>query len=717
VDEVKDQWRDNAVSTAQRCRVGIDIGGTFTDLVLETAGRRVSHKLLTTPSAPELGVLDGLSALLAKAGVAASALDAVMHGTTLATNALLERRGAKTALLTTEGFRDVIEMGTESRCDQYDLMLRKADPLVPRAMRFTVSERMGAQGQILLPLDHAMVEAHARRIDESGAESLAIGFLHSYVNPAHEQAAAEILSRLLPSLDISLSSDISPEMREFERFSTTCVNAYVRPLIRGYLDRLRSGLDALAVGAPLLLMLSNGGLSDVATACRYPVRLLESGPAGGALLAVSLAREHRFDSVLSVDIGGTTAKLCFIDDGEPQTARSLEVSLFYRFKAGSGIPLRIPVIELSEIGAGGGSITRIDELGRIAVGPESAGSQPGPVCYQRGGERVTLTDVHLHAGRLSPDYFAAGTIALDADAASRALHTQIAQPLGIDDDAAAYAVAEIADEAMAQAVREHAVDTGRSVAGRVLIAFGGSAPLHAARLADKLHIDRVLIPAQAGVGSALGFLHAALAFETTQSLHQDLQHFDAPVVNALLDELTARGWAALGELDGAMTSTVSMHAFIRYTGQGHELRVAVPPTPLGADGGVQLASAFVDEYVKRYGRAIDGAQVEALGWTVTVTGNEAAMATPSASEPADAANHAAHPPAGTRAVLDQASRTRVDFTVVGRPTLTTGSTAQGPMILVDDETTVVVPAAFDIRVLANADILLTRRAALSPDHA
>ncbi|SAK91715.1 5-oxoprolinase (ATP-hydrolyzing) [Caballeronia catudaia] len=707
---MRNAFRDLAAHRRTRCRVGIDIGGTFTDLVLETGERRITHKLLTTPQAPERGVLDGLAALLAKADVAPGSLDAVMHGTTLATNALLERRGARTALLTTEGFRDVIEMGTESRCDQYDLMLRKADPLVPRSLRFAVTERMSAHGDVLLPLDRPMLQAQARQIGESGTRSLAIGFLHSYVNPAHEQQAAEIIARMLPSLDISLSSDVSPEMREFERFSTTCVNAYVRPLIRGYLDRLRAGLDALGVRAPLLMMLSNGGLCDVATACRYPVRLLESGPAGGALLAARLAREHGLDQVLSVDIGGTTAKLCFIDGGEPQTARSLEVSLFYRFKAGSGIPLRIPVIELSEIGAGGGSIARVDDLGRVAVGPESAGAQPGPVCYGLGGKRVTLTDVHLHAGRLSPEYFAAGTIALDAATASRALDAQIAQPLRIDTDEAAYAVAEIADEAMAQAVREHAVDTGRGVAGRTLIAFGGSAPLHAARLADKLQIDRVLIPAQAGVGSALGFLHAALAFETTQSLHQDLERFDASAVNALLAELTARGRAALGALDPDMPSSTTMHAFVRYKGQGHELRVPLADVPFDEDGGRRLSAAFVNEYVKRYGRSIEGAGVEALGWTVTVTGHEAPPATRGARRAQDApATVVSSRIVETRKVLDQASRQRADFAVVARNALAMDVSLTGPMIVVDEETTIVVPPAFEIRVLHNADILLERR--------
>ncbi|SDV51187.1 hydantoinase/oxoprolinase family protein [Chitinasiproducens palmae] len=621
---------------ASRCRVGIDIGGTFTDFVLEADGSRFTHKVLTTPQAPEQGVLAGLGVLLARAGIAPGALDAVLHGTTLATNALLERRGARSALLTTEGFRDVIETGTESRCDQYDLMLGKGAPLIERDLRFVVPERVDARGQVLLPLDVDAVAGHARRIAELGVASLAIAFMHSYANPAHERAAAEIVARHAPGVAISLSSDVSPEIREFERFSTTCVNAYVQPLMQAYVERLHVGLAALGVRAPLLLMLSNGGLCDVATACRYPVRLLESGPAGGALLAARLAQRHGFDAVLSLDIGGTTAKLCFIDHGEPQTARSLEVARHYRFKPGSGIPLRIPVIELAEIGAGGGSIARVDALGRVTVGPDSAGSAPGPACYGRGGVAATLTDAHLHAGRLDPRYFAAGTLALDAAAARRVIAEQVGEALGTDADEAAYAVAEVADEAMAQAAREHAVETGRSVAGRVLIAFGGSAPLHAARLADKLGIDRVLIPAQAGVGSALGFLHAPLAFEASQSLYQRLDTLDIDAVAAVLETLASRAAAVLAGLAPDAPRCVSRHAFLRYAGQGHELRVPVPDGALGSDAAAHLADAFATAYRERYGLTIVGARVEALGWTVRVTVDEGAHAQVADSRPVGA---------------------------------------------------------------------------------
>lgn len=710
---------------AARNRIGIDIGGTFTDFVLDIAGKQFTHKVLSTTDAPERAVLAGLNELLQRTGLAPGAIDAVLHGTTLATNAVIERRGARTAFLTTEGFRDVLETGSESRADHYDLMLVKPQPLIPRALRLTVPERIGAQGQVLLPLDRAAVAARVRTLVEAEVTSVAIGFLHSYANAEHERAAAEIIARALPGVDISLSSEISPEMREYERFSTTCVNAYIQPLMRAYLEHLRSALDALGVKAPMLLMLSNGGLCDVRTACREPVRLLESGPAGGAILAATLSRRHGFERVLSLDIGGTTAKLCFIDDHRAQTARLLEVARQDRFKPGSGIPLRIPVIELSEIGAGGGSIAQVDPLGRIAVGPQSAGSMPGPACYQRGGTHATLTDAHLHAGRLDPAYFAAGTIALDAAAAIAALDEHIAAPLGLDTDAAAYAIAELADEAMAQAAREHAVETGRSIAGRVLIAFGGSAPLHAARLADKLDIDRVLIPARAGVGSALGFLHAPLAFEASHSLRQRLDAFDHERVASLLDSLAERGRAVLEPLVEKDALEVVRDAFVRYEGQGHELRISLAGIAIDAQGGAALAAAFSQQYAALYGRSIAGAAIEAISWAVSVserTAPELPLAAPADTDSAGEivasmsglglAGKTAEesgPQEQMRPILDQSSRSRHATRVLPRTALQEASVLPGPAVILDLETTIVVPPSFTARVLAEGDLMLERR--------
>ncbi len=394
-------------------RLGVDIGGTFTDVALEMGERRWSAKILTTPEAPERAVIEVMHRVLGEAGIAPTELSLIIHGTTLATNALIERKGAKTALLTTEGFRDTIEIRHENRFEQYDVNIDLPPPLVPRRLRFPVRERIDARGRVLVPLDEADVAAIAKRLAELGIEAAAIGFLHSFTNPAHEQRAGEILARHLPSLAITLSSEVSPEMREYERFSTACANAYAQPMIGRYIANLETLLRREGFSCPLFLMLSGGGLTAAETAIRFPVRLVESGPAGGAIFAAEIARQLGLDKVLSYDMGGTTAKICVIDDLKPQTNRAFEVARVYRFKKGSGLPLRIPVIEMVEIGAGGGSIARVDALKRISVGPDSAGADPGPACYGRGGEAPTVTDADLVLGRIDPAGFSGGKMALD----------------------------------------------------------------------------------------------------------------------------------------------------------------------------------------------------------------------------------------------------------------------------------------------------------------
>ena len=451
-----------------RARLAVDIGGTFTDLALEHDGRRFTTKTLTTPAAPEQGVLNGIAAILRDAGIAPGDIGLLVHGTTLATNAIIERKGAVTALVTTAGFRDVLAMGNESRYDQYDLDIRLPEPLVPRYLRLPVPERLDADGRVLLPLDDAAVQALIPILREHAVASVAVGFLHSFTNPAHEQHAGAILTAA--GFPVTLSSDVSPEMREWERFSTAAANAYVQPLMQGYLRRLETELHAMGLRAPVFMMLSGGGLTTIDTACRFPIRLVESGPAGGAIFAASIARTAGLDRVLSFDMGGTTAKICLIDDGAPQTARSFEVARIGRFKKGSGLPLRIPVIEMVEIGAGGGSLAHVDALGRIAVGPESAGADPGPACYGRGGQHPAVTDANLVLGRYDPARFAGGSMALDTDAARAALHTVIGERLGVTVADAAGGVVEMVDETMANAARIHAIESGKAFAGRTVIA-------------------------------------------------------------------------------------------------------------------------------------------------------------------------------------------------------------------------------------------------------
>src|SRR6516165_10347490 len=445
-------WRDGSVA-----RLGVDIGGTFTDVALEAAGRRLSAKILTTPEAPERAVLEVMRRVLSEAGLGSADLSIIIHGTTLATNAIIERKGAKTALLTTEGFRDTIEIRHENRFEQYDVNIDLPPPLVPRRLRFPVPERIDAGGRVLVPLDEAATEALTDRLAAERVDSVAIGFLHSFTNPAHERRAGEILAMRLPGVAITLSSDVSPEMREYERFSTACANAYVQPLIGRYLAALEAMLRREGVLCPLFLMLSGGGLTAVETAIRFPVRLVESGPAGGAIFASEIARQCGLDKVLSYDMGGTTAKVCLIDELKPQTNRAFEVARIYRFKKGSGLPLRIPVIEMVEIGAGGGSIARVDRLKRITVGPDSAGADPGPACYGRGGTAPTVTDADLLLGRIDPTRFADGAFALDPAAAERALAAHVGAPLVLQPPWHAAGVSEIVEENMANAARVHAI--------------------------------------------------------------------------------------------------------------------------------------------------------------------------------------------------------------------------------------------------------------------
>jgi N-methylhydantoinase A/oxoprolinase/acetone carboxylase beta subunit len=683
----------------QKARLGIDIGGTFTDFVLEHGPRQHCLKLLTTPQAPERAVLDGVAQLLRAAELTPDAIGMVVHGTTLATNAMIERRGAKVAFLTTEGFRDTLEMAYEHRYDQYDLLVDKPKPLVPRTLRLPVPERIGADGRVRRPLDEAAVGHRAATIAASGVEAVAVGFLHSYANDTHEVQTARILRDALPTLPISVSSDVSPEMREYERFSTVVANAYVQPLMARYLSGLRDGLARLGVTAPLLLMQSNGGLCDVETAMRYPVRLMESGPAGGAIFAAALARELGIGKALLLDIGGTTAKLCFIDDGRPQTARSLEVARIDRFKAGSGLPLRFPVVELCEIGAGGGSIASIDRLGRLKVGPQSAGSEPGPACYGHGGRAATLTDAQLALNRLDPKHFAAGSIALDAAAAETAITTDVAQPLGRTLREAAIGIVEVVNENMANAAREHAIEVGKSTAGRTLIAIGGAAALHAADLAGKLDIDEVVVPNAAGVGSAVGFLRAPLAFEKSRSQHQLLSRFAPDAALGVISRLIHETCAALAHAGETTTPLVSIWAQMRYRGQGSELSVVVGRATLASEGARHLRSAFERAYQHQYGRTIAN-DVELLGWTVRAELPMNWSLPTTSSPPATALPEAEH------ILIEQSSAAPVTVRRIARPALREQQIVLGPALIIDEGTTIVVPSNFVAEVLAGGHLRL-----------
>ncbi len=686
-------------------RLAVDIGGTFTDVVVEAAGRQTTAKVLTTTAAPEQAVMEGILRVLQDAGLGPDQIGLVIYGTTLATNAVIERNGATTALVTTRGFRDVLAIADESRFDQYDINLVKTEPLVPRHRRLAVAERISADGRVLIPLDEAAVAALLPVLDQLAVESVAIGFLHSYANPAHEQRCAELLRAARPDLWITLSSEVCPEIREYERFTTATANAYVQPRIASYLQRLEHALATAGLRCPLFLMTSGGGLMTVGHAIREPIRLIESGPAGGAILAARIAAECRLDRVLSFDMGGTTAKICLIDDFRPDTSRNFEVDRQARFAKGSGLPLRIPVIEMVEIGAGGGSIARLDATRQIRVGPASAGSQPGPACYGRGGTAPTVTDADVELGRIDPASFAGGRLRLDPAAARSTLVAEIGAPLGLDAAVAALGVAEIVDETMANAARVHAVERGADVAERTLIAFGGAAPIHAARLAEKLGIRKILVPTGASVGSALGFLRAPAAYQVVRSRHLRLSAFEPAPINAVFEQLEREARAVVEAAAPDTPLEQSRSAHMRYVGQGHEIVASLPVRPLEPADEATLRAAFDDTYRTLYGRLIPALDMEVLSWGLSLS----TRIEPIAADEAPAPPYTPEPGARRR-LLDLATSEPVEVPVYYRTALIAGATLAGPAVIAEDDTTILIPQAALARVDRRGYLWIERQA-------
>ncbi|SHN83611.1 hydantoinase/oxoprolinase family protein [Bradyrhizobium erythrophlei] len=686
-------------------RLAVDIGGTFTDIVLDVGRDRKTRKVLTTPVHPEQAVLDGMRLILADARAHARDIDVFIHGTTLATNAVIERRGAKTALIATEGFRDVLDIGTESRYDQYDLTIDKPKPLVPRALRFTVPERIDAHGGVRLPLDEAAVRALAPKLRAQNVTSVAIAFLHAYANAAHERRAAEILKAEMQDVRVTLSSAVCPEIREYERTSTAVANAYVQPLIDGYLGRMAEALRAEQFRGSIYLVTSGGGVTSIDTARRYPVRLLESGPAGGAIFASQIAASLGESKVLSFDMGGTTAKICLIEKYQPESSRVFEVDRAARFLKGSGLPVRIPVIEMVEIGAGGGSIARVDAMKRVTVGPESASSEPGPACYGRGGEHPAVTDADVALGKIDPDGFAGGTIKLSAELSRQALLRDIGEPLGLSAETAAYAVQEIVCENMASAARVHAVERGAVVAQHTLIAFGGAAPLHAARVAERIGASRVIVPSNAGVGSAVGFLAAPIAYELVRSHHARLDKFDSEAVSDLLNEIASEARALVEPGAGGAPLRERRAAFMRYVGQGHEITVELPNRRLNTTDVEGLRKAFEKDYSALFERPIPGAAIEVLSWSV--------LATTEPRKPARVAEVTRTPAGkatGHRKFFDGRANTVVDVPLYRREQLAPGATVMGPAVIAEDETSTFVAGSFEAHIDGAGSIVMERKA-------
>ncbi|HEY1945165.1 MAG TPA: hydantoinase/oxoprolinase family protein [Roseiarcus sp.] len=672
--------------------IGADIGGTFTDLFIvdRANGACVTGKILTDHTDPTNGIIDGLSSLADRHAVDLRSVERVYHGTTLVTNAVIQRRGARTALLVTEGFRDSVEIGTEHRFDLYDLNLEKPAPLVPRRWRRPVRERILADGTTELALDRAQVEQEVRDLLAQGVEAFAVCLLHSYRNSLHERAVRDIIREIAPDVDVSLSSEIAPEIREYERGSTVSINAYVAPVVAPYLRSLGRRLAHIGVPAQLLIMQSNGGTCAPDVAEQHPVRLLESGPAAGAIGAAYIARAAKRDNVLFFDMGGTTAKAIIIDEARPLMARKLEVAHVYRFKHGSGLPVQAPAIEMIEIGAGGGSIAHIDRLGLLKVGPESAESEPGPACYDRGGTRPTVTDADLVLGYLGADSFLSGRMQLNVEAARRAIADHVASPLGLSIEEAAWGVHQVVNENMAAAARVHLLEHGRTPERYSMVAFGGAGPTHAYGVARALHLPEIIVPWQAGVGSAFGMLCAPVAFEMAQSRTIALDVVEWPEVEHMLASMVQECRAnVLSAAIDASETVARRSADLRYRGQGHEIQIDLEGLSWPNVDWRDVRERFRAEYRRLNG--VDGPDmpVEVITWRASVRG-------PISDVPLGASNLVSPDQRSrrTRPVYFAETNGFVTTRLVQRASLKVGDRVEGPAIIeLGDASITVGPSA------------------------
>jgi N-methylhydantoinase A len=672
-------------------RFGVDIGGTFTDLVVvdETTGAIRVGKVLTTAKDPAHGVEQGIQSLLDEARVDPGRVRAVVHGTTLATNALIERKGARTALLTTEGFRDALEIGREGRYDMYDLLIDPPAPLVARHLRREVPERLLPDGSVLRPLDEAAARRVIAGLIDDGAEAVAICLLHAYLNPVHERRLAALVREAAPHVVVSCASDVVPEIREYERASTTSANVYVAPLMGRYLEDLERRLAGLGIPGQLYVMQSSGGIALPPLARRLPIRLVESGPAAGALAAAQAARERGDARLLSFDMGGTTAKACVIDDGAPLVAREFEVARADRFKKGSGLPIRVPVIEMIEIGAGGGSLARVDRMGLLKVGPDSAGADPGPACYNLGGRQPTVTDADLLLGYLDAEFFLGGRMRLDHAAAERAVSEHVARPLGLDVTAAAWGIHRVVNENMAAAARIHGIERGRDLRAYPLFAFGGAGPVHCWQVARILKVPRILLPFGAGAMSAWGLLAAPLAFDFVRTVRARLDAADWDALNALFAEMEDEGRELLARAGVARDSVrVGRIAEMRYVGQGHEVEASVPTGRLSAASLPAITTAFEEAYRALYHRLPQGVAIEALNWRVTVSAPPPTLAFGGAAA-GGSAGAATAVKSRRRAWFAEAGGW-VDTPVYDRYALGPGTTFDGPAIVEERESTAII---------------------------
>ena len=682
--------------------VGIDIGGTFTDLLLVGEdGSAVIGKTLTTPGDPSLAVENALRPLLEDGTIGAKERGTLLHGTTLVTNALIERKGAPTALLTTTGFRDAVEIGREHRYELYDLNLELPKPLVPRHLRFDVPERIAADGSVLRSLDEAFVRRLVAELRDKGIKAIAVSYLNSFRNSTHERCTAEIIAEVAPTIRVSLSSEVVAEIREFQRTSTTLVNVYVQERVADYLAQLQQRLDSTGFVGSFFVMLSSGGIATRETASRFPVRLLESGPAAGALAAAQAGILSGHRDLLSFDMGGTTAKLCVIENGQPSKTHEFEVDRVYRFRKGSGLPVRIPVIDMIEIGAGGGSIARVDSLGLLKVGPDSSGADPGPVCYSQGGTEPTVTDADLVLGYLDPDYFLGGKMHLDTKRARQAL-SRLAEPLGMTVEQAAWGVHQIVNENMANAARAHLNERGKDPRRMPMYAFGGAGPVHGYRVAEILRLPALISPFGAGVGSTFGLLAAPLAFDFVRSAYSRLDQQDWSLANQLLDVMAEEGRTVLeGSGLSAKEIRYQRTADMRYVGQGHEVSVRLPNGVLGEQHVPQITAEFEETYRGLYGRKGPDVALEIINWRVVANGPRPEMnlhLPRGISDRSDARK-------GSRRAYFPESSGFVETAVYDRYAFQPGVEFTGPAIVEERESTLIVGPRGCARVDENLNVI------------
>jgi N-methylhydantoinase A len=686
-------------------KLGIDIGGTFTDLVLmdDTTGKLHFGKTLTTYPDPALGIMNGVHEILSNFSVKIQDIETLVHGTTLVTNAIIERKGAKTGFITTEGFEDVLEIGREMRYDIYDLFLSMPKPLVPRNLRMGVEERMDKNGQIITKLSEKSLETVLERLHTEGVESIGVCLLHAFANPQHELEIGEFIKEKYPHIYVSLSSEVMPEIREYERSSATAMNAYVQPITDDYLRRLEKQLQDIGFQGVINIMISSGRLTTIDGARKIPIQLLESGPAGGSMAAVFFGKLTHLSHLLAFDMGGTTAKASIIHNYKPEITNHFEAGRVHRFKKGSGLPVRIPVIDMIEIGAGGGSIARVNALGLLTVGPDSAASQPGPACYGRGGKMPTVTDADVVLGYLNPDYFLGGTMKLDVEAARNAIFEQLAGPLSISIEEAALGIYRIVNENMANAARVHILEKGLDPRHYSMIAFGGAGPVHAFNVARLVGSPKMLIPVGAGVASALGFLVSPVASEEMTSYVTKLNAANWSHINQFLTKMEAKGFDFLDRaFVDRTTASVERVAEMRYAGQGHEITVTLPNGVLSADSLMEIERRFKAEYELRYQRSIENVPMEAVTWRVVVSGVSPDIE-PSQSVQSIGTEYFK----GTRKVWFPNQKAALDCPVYDRYALPVGQQFDGPAIIEEMESTTVVGLDSTFVMDGHRDILVT----------